>query len=236
MVQPVSHGYPDWQRQVAVADTILGAAETVNTSTSEITERFYVGAFPTIWFQVSSSFGRMRIDMQFFNADTGGVNIDTWQMRVRSTRELSFAVPVIAPFMSLRFSDEIGTGSELSWSAALTQASGVDNGNPEGNIIIQRTGLSVAAGATRTDESEWVWPGRAVCSFDTGATNYRFRLEQINSAGTWVEFIEVANAGRVPPFDVYLPPTPIRASFRNDDAGAQLYRVYLTGDPGIVRR
>lgn len=238
MTAPVPHGYPDWQRQLSVADTqlITNTAITVGIGATVNRGPFYIGNYPAVTCSFTSAPGRFQIALRWFADEALTQFITDTRVRIDTSFAFTGAVSVKGPWLQVRIINEGAAGTSIATGLTTTSHIGMEQPTvPDQNILVRQTGISVAAGATRTDDASRVWGGPVAVSFDTDAVAYSFRIQNMDSAGVFNSYMRLDDAGRQPPFIYYLPLTPVRLLFVNNDAAARSYRAALVGDVGVLR-
>ena len=228
MAQPVGHGYPDFGRFQAQADKLLDFLSNHDTDSSITRGRIFVGDIPYVGLSIQSQINNFEYQAYFWTAQTGGALLSTQSIDIRQGGTAEFAIPIGGPWLEMRIIPN-ATGSRFTYvSYSSHSALRLFTGSASQNVLLENPGVSVGAGATHNATTTRVAPGDAhwVAHFDS-ATSFRIRLESIDLFGG-VKLIDFVNADTGSSSRrIFLPPTLVRISAFNNDAGARnlLYSV-----------
>lgn len=235
MTAPVPHGYPDWQPQRPVADTVLNREVSTVVVTTVTRGPFFVGNFPAIGLDFSATVGRITLELQFFEDEAA--TLPMGEAHILSTPGQFFqgGVRVNGPWVRAVARNEQVADSAVRlvmWSQAWA---GMRQEAPGLNILIRTAGASIASGATLTTEAGRIWGGPASLSFGTTAVDNDIRLETLRFDGVWQRFLLIRDLLNITPSTIYLPTAPVRAILTNGDAAARFFDMSLIGNVDALR-
>jgi hypothetical protein len=228
------HGYPDWQRQFSVADVRLLNISNVAANPTSTQGPFFVGTFPGLGVRAHLDSGRATLQLDFY-ADSGLTQlVDGHAIFLDAGSFVRIRVPVLGPFLSVTVTDDTGAGSQYDLILNLHHSPNANQQpDPNTNALINFTGVSVGAGATRNDQAAFVRPGWAYLQHRNALATSTTRLQYLSNAGVWATIYERINVADTDAQLVLLPAAPVRIQVINTTGAAGLFSHYLNGMPGI---
>lgn len=232
MTAPVSHGYPDWNRVVAQADTLLlGAAFDPTLADPTDYDLGFVGNYPAIGVTFGVTVQTHVFQMGFFGTPLFQDEFGTYSFRVSTTAALvQRSIPVLGPYLRLRIDPEALGGGPLHLAfVSSSPGSFVPNGSePLNSVLISTTATAVGVGATVTSNATRVWPGEATWTVTSASTAYRAVLQALGVGGAWTTIDSIQGAGLPSQsHKVFLPAAPIRVQFTNNGGAAANHDTYV---------
>jgi hypothetical protein len=214
-------------------ETLIESGELVSTSGTEIRGRFYTETYEGFYFFAEESGDTIDYELRFYDAEVGGTALGSHFITNSPTKKFEASVPVLGPYLEIRFINRGPGTSDTFWRGAVTHWRGILGEDPSDNILIRSVSANLNAGTTRTVTSNTVWPGAARFQFITPSTTYTVTLEYLNQSNTWSVFNQWVNTGAYLMHAVNLPAAPVRASITNNGAAATTAGMFLSTNLAI---
>lgn len=217
------HGYPDWQRQVSVVDTRLDEQTNQAIGVNTVFGPYFVGNFQALGLLTFANAGRVRCSIGFFGDAALTLDFGSYDVRVDTNNSYFGSIPVLGPYARVAYSDETGAGSNIDFRLFLRHWRGVNQPSAESQLMINVNAVNIAAGATRNDPANFVWPATAYLCASNDSPTSEVRLQYLTSAGGWVTFYRVLNIASLVPTPVALPAMPVRLAVTNTSAALHVF-------------
>lgn len=225
MTTPVSHGYPDWVRQVAQADAVLDSYSFGPVGGITTKGRYFTGGFKYVGVQVSITGNPGFLSFLWYDSQTGGTLIGSQAVPFRNSETLSVSIPVQGPWLAVQYIATAGniTGNGLLWTIAGDSPS---TAGPLAPKTLIASGTSILAGATRTDSSTEIMGGKAFFSADSSLATWVAILEAVDQTGATTGVARLSNL-TIPGMYLLIPSTPMQIRSVNTTGGNGPIRCFL---------
>lgn len=232
MTIPVSHGFPDWGRQVAASDIEVIYLDTENIALQTIypsTDSFFVGAMPYLRVEQSAGAVRSQTTVRWWadTAQTKSLGADF--VITPANGSAAQCVPVRGPYVSFVV-DLSAYPNDHNLQVFMTPVPFAGISGPAGNnMLITVNGTAVAAGITNTANATVVRGGWAYWQgvFDAGTLGLISLLSvDFNNTARLLDVMgpTLSTQGR----EVFLPALPVRiTAFNGDGVARNLYASVL---------
>lgn len=234
MTTPTPHGYPDWGRFMAQADTRVFNYENETLSALFSTPARFVGALPWVIVEMSTPATRARANLFWYADEAMTQLVDSYPLTCKSTAQLQVALPVGASFLQADL-ELTAYPDDITFTVDMIPAPVSDWTETLGNKILTANGTNLPAAATTTISAIRVTSGWANIWVEAfGATNVEARLLAVNFGGTRNSLVRWQISGAKDPRNLYIPPLPLELDLVNADAVDRTLNGYiLRGTPGL---
>lgn len=231
MTAPTSHGYPDWNRQAAVADTIYLEQPLAGIGDGTTFGPFYVGGAKYIGVLTAPHSAR-TLWTWFFSEDPGGViAAGSHAYNVPDGASWQYAFPVRGPFLTITVNMVGGplmSGDLRLWQSSKPGPAFLGVGDRQ---IFSANGQSVIAGATSDLVYGSTARGRATIKFSTSALTYLMNIYSLDVTGARTNLWGAFNDGIAPQIgELHFECGEIHASFHNTDAVTRVWSLFVSID------
>lgn len=212
--------------------TVVEDGETIMTSGTAVRGRYYTETWEGFYFYGEERNTRSEFELRWYDAEVGGTQLGSHFFRTNAVRPVETSVPVLGPWLEIRFRSLSGT-NEVVWRGAHANWTGTLGDQSTSNLLIRQEAVNVNAGATLAAVATRVWPGPAVLQFYTSATAYTMELQYLAEDGMWSTFQFFTNSTTAMnvTHHVNLPSVVVRGRFVNNDAGTRIAHMYLAAPP-----
>jgi hypothetical protein len=220
-------------------ETVVVSEEifTVTSPFGDIRGRYYTENYVGFYFYAEESTANIEYTLTWYDQEIGGTELGSHVFLNTPNRVVELSAPVLGPYLEITFSNLTGGASDVKWSGALANWTGVLGSrgifSPENasNTLINQDPRVVNAGTTATFNASRTWPGYALFQFITTGTAYNVTLQFMETNGTYVNLRRFTNTGNGVVHPVHLPGTHVRAQYTNNDAGAATIGWFLDTAP-----
>jgi hypothetical protein len=233
MTAPISHGYPDFGRTLARANVIYHNFSDADIDASETLASRFCGDRAFLTFRFFAVTNHFNLRFEFWDSASGGsfLAVDIWSCR--AGKFITGSIPVLGPWLRVVVAPS-AVNSAYEFRVYGTDAPyWPDTGSSFNNNLYAQDGISIGAGATRTDNFALIWPGPATWHAASTAASWTSYLEAIDDVGT-TSIIDRATQVQDGPGNrrlVYLPRALCRVRTTNNDASARTFFLFVTGHP-----
>lgn len=232
MTSPLGTGYPDYGRYQARAQKIYDIDSSSSTTSAIVILSTYVGDVEYLQLRLQSTDIPMGWEIAFY-ADSGQTQLlAVTVIDTTASGEFNGSVAVAGPYLRVRRLLSAAVANTATW--AIASASSMAQGHQsdsQSNVLIHQNAVAIAAGATNTYNSTRTWPGLAVIFASMDALSWHCDFYSRNYLGTNRLLCRLDQSSGSQPFQVLLPPTPLRVEITNNDGSAHTLRLVVTSRP-----
>lgn len=219
MTQPVSHGFPDWGRQLAASDIVIQNSLGLNLTALTQTAVYFVGNMPYMYIRLSSV-AQAQVSIAWFADAAATISLFGDVMVTPLGSEATQCVPVRGPYVRFALERSAYPGTVNFQAIMVSTPFDVYAGTSGENVLISVRGQAVPGLTVVTSDAvatRWGW---IYWKADYEAAGlYRHELFAVDFSGAlhMLDFISNANraaSGRVLP----APALPLRVISLNGDA------------------
>lgn len=228
MTQPVSHGFPDWNRTVAASDIEVISQVGINIPGSQDFGPFFVGNMPYLFVECVPA-NRARVTLSWFadSAQTKPLNDDVLISPVGAG--ITQCVPIRGPYLLVSVEVSVNPTNTTLRVFMTPEPFAASAGLQGLNTLISVNGTNVGAGATVNFDTVETRGGWAYwhAHFET-AVAFRIKLYSVSFTGalTLIDFVpaSVNQEGKL----LMIPATQMRIeAFNADGVARTLFAVLL---------
>jgi hypothetical protein len=229
MTTPAPHGFSDYGRLAAQADSVIINETGLTITSAHAYPNTFVGDKRSIMVWANATVGGIVVVMQFWGDAAKTIFLDSYLIEVAGGAKAIQPVRVMGPYVQVTVNLEglaTATYSLQLWSNP-DYGTFDGRGSSDGSIAV--TGSAIGGSTTKIDKSFVVLAGPAVWTGNVSTGNFTCYLEVTDATGVITIIDQMNNAS--PTFDsrtVYLPPSPVQIRTDNQAAGAGNYWIYLT--------
>lgn len=231
MTAPIAVGFPDWGRTSARAKVIYHDITDLDIDAVEQLPVKYVGDHTYLQVFFSAVTNHFFVAIDFKDQELGGTTIGWQSFTIRQGDSFRHTFPIPGPFVSIAVTPSAVNSAYLlnAWSTSVP-----DQGNgpfDSGRVKIDLDGISIAAGATRTDSLDGPWPGWWSWGGESTAASWISKLEAIDDVGGITVLDRLSQGTGAARRLLHLPFSSLRIRTTNNDAGARSFFIYGTSHP-----
>lgn len=229
MTNPVSVGYPDWNRASAQADVVV--VEDLNR-TSSVTVSYPlvpVTSIKALYITCLPLTGHLSVDFQFFADAAGTIVIDDYFISARQGDVISSPVKVLGPYVKI----SVDPGSVTPFTYSLQVTSMPEIGGQSAYVhelaLMSKSSVNINPGATLTVDAVSVFAGPAVWSVFGTVASWGAGCVSVDEFGVVTTLDAVNNnyvTGAVR--NINLPGTHIRFTITNNSAGVGAFNAFAS--------
>lgn len=223
----VPTGYPDFSRRAARSDELLFDDEMGPGGNTMTTNALAVGGSSALGVNIFGLSGNMKYVIGWYLDDQFNTQLTTQQIHVMSASEFRGSIPCLGPFVDFTVTNSGGLDDHqvTLWTAWQPGPHSLEIGNSQ---IAVHNGVNVGAGASVTDNADFIWPGTAILNIRTALATFRVEVRARRydgstfTIGWWNQ-----SGGLSQTHTIALPMNCISLIAYNDTAAAGLMYVYL---------
>lgn len=231
MTAPIAHGYPDWGRFAARADTVWIRSNGFNVDVSATHGPFLSAAYQFLRIKFTASANHFQVFIEFYEDQAGMFSTGIHNFECRQGTTLDWIFPILGPWMAVIVVPNVVAstytlGLHSAWGPYHPTSSG-----PDQNLLINRINESVPAGATENYDATFIWPAEAHWFAEKPAGTHEIRLVTLDTLGNETPLSRLGpdlTSTRTP---VFLTARMARIKFVNSAAAAAVFHATLVGRP-----
>jgi len=226
-VSLVPTGYPDFSRRAARSDELLFDDEMGPAGNFMTTGALALSGSAALGMNLFGLSGSMRYTLDWYLDEALTTFLTSQNIDVMSASEFRGSIPTLGPFleMSVTQSGALNDHEVKLWTAWQPGPHSLEVANSRVAAI---DGVNVGAGATSTDNADFLWPGMAILNIRTALATFRVEVRARRYDGTtftigwWNQAGGLSQTHRIA-----LPMNCVSLIAYNDTGAAGLMYVYL---------
>lgn len=229
MTLPISHGYPDYARQLATADTVY--VESLSQAIVNVQDYglFFVGNQNALFAFGQTSTTATRFQFDFFGDQAKTALLWTYSVDLQPGDTSLQPIHVFGPWVNIKAVVFGGGGSTISFVVAGMPHYGLFAGSSVELAMFSHNNTAIGANVTFTEYTSKVFEGPVTWTSSCTATSWActIQAQAIDGSIAILDYMDntvVAYNRR----QIYVPPMSIRFQLTNFDAAAKTFRIFAT--------